>query len=475
MKSEMHSAHMERYFTNEREAGAQKRCMLMTIINTSNCLSNFKGHNRNWVVSALEPWNSIHNFAKMKLRGPGPRVFIRTSKIKSTPPLGVPTWDFSNINRPQGRTAEGIWRFHSTEDDLKHDAGALKKGEIYGRDEFYKRAKAWYKAELDRLIYLRALEEKKVSAHHPNADGDKQPTADEGADTPAAASESKGPTRIQPSRAAKRKVPLTTTAPVTKKQARTRKKAVATNFLHTGLDYTLEAFDWEISNVLLDASQSPNVPVHQHKPDDPESEVGRDIAFLLLRLGGQVARIISEIHTDGYIKRRKAGNLRCAVDTALKARRKKYRLPKESSFQPAAKVLPGEDHVYESEGKKQPTTLYSLGIDAQEGRSASAGTPAPEAEMMISPTLGRWPVRGVEADREVESPEFLRDTGCQPPDPKEIVAFERRERELAGDLKRPLVEKLERDCTVTVSGLKFAVDLCQSEKGSEDGARFVML
>ncbi len=56
-----------------------------------------------------------------------------------------------------------IGKYYFTEEALRHDLAALKRGEIYGRDEFYKRAKAWYKAEIDRLLHLKQREEVSVS------------------------------------------------------------------------------------------------------------------------------------------------------------------------------------------------------------------------------------------------------------------------------------------------------------------------
>jgi hypothetical protein len=47
-----------------------------------------------------------------------------------------------------------IGKYYFSEDALKHDLAALKRGEVYERDDFYRRAKAWYKAEIDRLLHL---------------------------------------------------------------------------------------------------------------------------------------------------------------------------------------------------------------------------------------------------------------------------------------------------------------------------------
>ena len=50
--------------------------------------------------------------------------------------------------------AKPIGKYYFTEEALIHDLAALKRGEVYDRDEFYRRAKAWYKAEIDRLLHL---------------------------------------------------------------------------------------------------------------------------------------------------------------------------------------------------------------------------------------------------------------------------------------------------------------------------------
>ena len=56
-----------------------------------------------------------------------------------------------------------IGKYYFAEEALRHDLAALKRGEVYGRDEFYKRAKAWYKAEIDRLLHLKQVDEVSMS------------------------------------------------------------------------------------------------------------------------------------------------------------------------------------------------------------------------------------------------------------------------------------------------------------------------
>lgn len=62
---------------------------------------------------------------------------------------------------PEGRqhAAKPIGKYYFTEVALKHDLAALKRGAVYERNEFYKRAKAWYKAEIDRLLHLEKVKE----------------------------------------------------------------------------------------------------------------------------------------------------------------------------------------------------------------------------------------------------------------------------------------------------------------------------
>lgn len=52
-----------------------------------------------------------------------------------------------------------LGRYHMTEEGLKHDLGALKRGEIYHKDDFLVRVRAWYKAEIGRLTHLDKVHE----------------------------------------------------------------------------------------------------------------------------------------------------------------------------------------------------------------------------------------------------------------------------------------------------------------------------
>jgi hypothetical protein len=65
----------------------------------------------------------------------------------------------SYINTDGRHTTKPIGKYYFTEDALKHDLAALKRGYIYDKHEFHKRAKAWYKAEIDRLLHLAKVKE----------------------------------------------------------------------------------------------------------------------------------------------------------------------------------------------------------------------------------------------------------------------------------------------------------------------------
>lgn len=64
-----------------------------------------------------------------------------------------------------------IGKYYFTEDALKHDLAALKRGDIYDKHEFYTRAKAWYKAEIDRLVHLARVKEVSISRPPPPTQG----------------------------------------------------------------------------------------------------------------------------------------------------------------------------------------------------------------------------------------------------------------------------------------------------------------
>ncbi|KAK1836752.1 hypothetical protein QBC39DRAFT_377713 [Podospora conica] len=156
-----------------------------------------------------------------------------------------------------------LGRYHITEEGLKHDLGALKRGEIYLKDDFLVRARAWYKAEIGRLTHREKVHEewklaeearRKEEAKLDEPNHDSEPN-DSHPDTPATNSDydsdqdphyiqakqatllpgetpatkptrtrkprekkpPTAPTRVQPSRSAKRKAPDPPPPPSTKR------------------------------------------------------------------------------------------------------------------------------------------------------------------------------------------------------------------------------------------------------------------
>ncbi|KAK0671917.1 hypothetical protein QBC41DRAFT_383887 [Cercophora samala] len=391
-------------------------------------------------------------------------------------PLPTPTWDFAKVDE-SGNVSKPVLKYHTGgEDDVKHDLLALRRGEIYERDEFYKRAKAWYKAEIDREILQDAQQKAWNQEKGPRV---VYCYGLRGLD--AFGGEIRGgtaPTRVQPSRAAKRKAAPPPSPRVTKKRATHRKKKEDDweLFPFTGGDYSLDPYDRERALVRRDGLSE----------DDGPTPPDNDVAIFVLRLSRVIATQIAMIHTSGYIRRRKAGKLRCALDSA--AKRKKYKLPKDGDFQPAAAVLPEEDLIEEDKaGSRLPdfpnagkTYLVKEFLDevetkSEKGKGLTGTPPAPEPEMVTSPTLGRWPSSKEKKNQEAPTWDPTNHQRWPPFSEDDLKWREKREKELNANPKRAILEKLERDCTVVVAGLEFAIDLCKSEMGSEDGARFVML
>lgn len=57
------------------------------------------------------------------------------------------------------KTILPIGKYFFSEEALIHDLRALKRGAVYNDEKnFYKRVKAWYKAEVDRLMHRKQVE-----------------------------------------------------------------------------------------------------------------------------------------------------------------------------------------------------------------------------------------------------------------------------------------------------------------------------
>ncbi|KAK3942663.1 hypothetical protein QBC46DRAFT_255841 [Diplogelasinospora grovesii] len=361
--------------------------------------------------------------------------------LGSRPCQLVPPCKDGNHTRSPGipRTTSPIGKYFFTEGALKHDLQALRRGAVYIKDEFYKRAKAWYKAEIDRP---------------------KPETA---------------PTRVQPSRSAKRKIAdyaVNTSRPTSSGTA--AKAAIIPNPTTDTPEYTPETKgDYELAE--YDWQQFQNHNSGEHPPALSHIQLallGLDVAYFSIRLEKAVNSKVTDLLHN---KRTSALDLElgpgrsymCAAGAAfhnhhLDSHSTPPTAPseeeegdrEEKEFKPAAAFSPGEDWRPPTTTTTSGTVRNGLSFWAVGCRRSSSdkNAKAPEAEMETSPTLGKWPFN----------------TENAPAD-----SFK--------DL--PLEDYTESKSIVEVSGLKFAVDVCatwdlseQEElEGGRQGACIVML
>ncbi|EAQ84760.1 hypothetical protein CHGG_08774 [Chaetomium globosum CBS 148.51] len=216
------------------------------------------------------------------------------------------------------RVNKTIGKYYFTEDALQQDLAALKRGEAYDKDDFFRRAKAWYKAEIDRNIHFETVQQEMfqpasnsaVSKHvvHKN-ETPASPNKDlDFVSRRTIETRSQTPTRIQPVRAAKRKA---TTLPPTKRPPRRNKKmesesgrAVRSTAIQPGLqsvnshrpktetetrgDYILAGYDWA---QFLNGNQGE----HHPSPWSCVQLQGLDVAYFCMRLERVVEAQISEL------------------------------------------------------------------------------------------------------------------------------------------------------------------------------------
>ncbi|AEO64438.1 uncharacterized protein THITE_158356 [Thermothielavioides terrestris NRRL 8126] len=428
-----------------------------------------------------------------------------------------------------GLSTGKIGKYCFTEETLKHDIAALKRGEIYERDDFFLRAKAWYKAEIDRLLHLETVKGEAAQSKTGDIDsktlqvGPQPQTAVRRTKTPARA-----PSRIQPDRAAKRKVAEYTAPkrpPPRKKKGPLLIPVQGTGSVESAQepetkgDYVLAADDWA-------RFVSGNREEHDRSPWSYIQFQGLDVAYFCMRLERALQEKVEEIASriniqespepeeeskvcDGIFLPSKSDaaasqsappqfqahprprlNFRCALG---------HSYPRPAPFSPKAALAPGEDW-------RPPTTTRGTKIDAVKTATTPPPTPthdtttttnnssssssnssdslpkitswaaaevrrreeltkraaaaatwqtpsqtapaaapttkqAPEAEMEISPTLGRW--RAPHARR---APGSGSGSGVVEGSEDSLL------------LSLP-VEDLARN-VVEVGGLRFAVDVC---------------
>ncbi|KAL0469673.1 hypothetical protein QR685DRAFT_572639 [Neurospora intermedia] len=397
-----------------------------------------------------KPSSTPKTQAKIK----GPRTLQATDKTtpKTTPMKKTPTpkrkairHHACRLNPPckQGhggpaKTILPIGKYFFSEEALEHDLDALRKGAVYkGDKEFYKRVnrcmhrklveneakKEKEEKELERIMIrpvavTRPVTTKRtfaaaadsddidLSDHRATSESVASPTEPAYSDfeddhlgkvialrattpirqnpkillTPSPSPGKLTPTRVQPSRAAKRKAeppsfpltPIQTPSP--------KRQTVASNIKRP--------------SPLLKAEQPEKKPVEETKGDYSLSKLDLDEFQPSHADRGEMA--------DGLDVASFMISVEKAVETAVSelvaARLGNGGKDDEEVFEPAGDAVPGEDWRSPVPSRFTPATAELETVGRKKGvkkglelRLASReGTPAPEAEMELSPTLGRW-------------------------------------------------------------------------------------
>ncbi|KAK3492669.1 uncharacterized protein B0T23DRAFT_316965 [Neurospora hispaniola] len=425
------------------------------------------------------------SYPKTKAKIKDPRTLQATMKKTPTSKRKAIRHHACRLNPPckQGhggpaKTILPIGKYFFSEEALEHDLGALKKGAVYkGDKEFYKRVKAWYKAEVDRCMHRKLVESEAEKEKEEKelekimirpmavtrpvatkrtlaaaADSDdidlsddrltsesvESPTESQYSDfeddhlrkvialrastpirqnpqklqTPSPSPNKSTPTRVQPSRAAKRKAeppslpltPIQTPSP--------KRQKVASSIKHPSPEPKVEEpgkepaeetkGDYSLSKLDLDEFQ----PSYA---DRGEMADGLDVASFMIsvekavetavselvaaRLGNGVLSLFSPRESDQGIRARWRRFGSISQGQILEAESKA-----DGVFKPAGNAVPGEDWRPPVPSRSTLATVELGTVGRKKGikkglelRLASReGTPAPEAEMELSPTLGRW-------------------------------------------------------------------------------------
>ncbi|KAK0615601.1 hypothetical protein B0T17DRAFT_656729 [Bombardia bombarda] len=275
-----------------------------------------------------------------------------------------------------------IGKYFFTEEALTHDLAALKKGEIYLKGDFYTRAKAWYKAEIDRIVHLKRVEndvERRQQSRDPYQRGSSQ-------------NEPPNAKHLSPNPSSQ------------------YRRAANPDPAPTKGDYTLAPYDY---------AQYLNKNLNEHHPNLPWSYVqlqGLDAAYFSMRLERAVDAKLAELRDQrqGGITIQSGGGLglmltgyyrppvRCALGRTP--------VVVAPPFEPAGALAPGEDWrppaaaresglmtlppawaISASAATVGTRRRTSLRLSAKAAVVVMGAVAAPVAEMQISPTLGRWP------------------------------------------------------------------------------------
>lgn len=330
---------------------------------------------------------------------------------------------------------------------------SLRKNEFYHLPEFYIRARAWYKAEIDRHLSTPSASDASEQAR------------------PAHHQEVSEPRRIQPPRSAKRLAPSSDLAP--SKAAKRSRNGNGSSTQKTG-DYTLPPK--QLERFLVLTKESDQVPIGRR--EDEALLPGVHVAYFVLGLEGAVEFKMLELLKNTNGSNAKEGN---STKCLLALRKYKYK----QGFKPAWEVEEPAEEWRLNRDHSSPSSTHgdaSLGISKEEqlvsgegkgallprvvlakkagnagelkvmvesrGERSRTETPAPVAEMQLSPTLGKWRLDGIG--------------------------------DMGGGVskkKKMKVESLDGKIVETELGLRFAVDLCEAVEGRgvQDGVRILMV
>ncbi|KAK1754237.1 hypothetical protein QBC47DRAFT_429895 [Echria macrotheca] len=312
------------------------------------------------------------------------------------------------------RKSNVLGKYHMTEEGLKHDLAALRKGEIYRKADFFARARAWYKAEVDRLTHLervmaeggggtdqetktvhvipteaKPVEEKPVVSIE--SDKKKRGKKPHREPTP--------PTRIQPPRAAKRKQLPSEPAPLKQKPRPAKKiKTKTTEDLsrlspsvsvrssstspETKGDYSLAAYDWASykSTNQARAAEAAAAPANRNKADSPSTwtwpyvHPEGDAAYFITRLERVTEARIAELEELKQARLNSAAQGRDRSRTWVCGLGDNFRV--ESEFEPAARRTP--------EGSRAASEKAET-ASKNEDKGQTAEEPEPASKI-----LGKW-------------------------------------------------------------------------------------
>ncbi|KAJ4417285.1 hypothetical protein N0V85_001908 [Neurospora sp. IMI 360204] len=473
------------------------------------------------------------------------------------------------------KTILPIGKYFFSEEALEHDLGALKRGAIYPNEsEFYKRVKAWYKAEVDRLLHRQRFESERkkgkeekeldkimtrptamtrpgatrrklaatsdsndmdLSDDRSTSDSADSPSDSEYSDfqnkhprksrasrantpsrknpeifqTPSPSPDKPTPTRVQPTRAAKRKKAETPSLPPTPPKTPSLKRRKVTliikrpnqepkaeqleknpaeqpenNAEETKCDYSLSKLDFDESQPsYADRGEMADGLDVAHFMIGLEKAVEGAINELVAaRLGNGVLSLCSPRESNGGVRARwrRFGSISHVGGQGRIVQESKNEEEGEV-FEPAGDAVPGEDWR-PPQPPRSARPESGKGVKMQKGlelRIASReGTPAPEAVMEPSPTLGRWQLAdrrasgssGLGGYERVKAGDMVK---MKLEVDSEAVAAEKESapalRGKSAVVESPIEESNKK--SVQVSGLKFDVELRTLEVGQDGEGR----